>query len=148
MTAYGITLRRYRLRARLSQNALAHRIGVDASYLNRIESGVRGAPSYDIALSLARTLARSAEELDRLLCAAGYVPPRLQKLGPADSTVAAVLAVLTDDRLTLEARADFRAVVETVAARWARDARDGSTAPRWAIDGLADGRAPVAADGR
>lgn len=132
MSPYATILRRYRLRARLSQNALAHRLGLDPSYLNRLESGARGAPGYDVALALARALARSPEELDRLLFAAGHLPLRLQRLGPADHTIAAVLAVLTDDRLTLAARADFRAVVETVAGRWARDARDGSTAPAWA----------------
>lgn len=137
MTTYATTLRRYRLRARLSQNALAHRLGLDASYLNRMEAGVRGTPGYDVALSLARELARSAEELDLLLFAAGYVPPRLQRLGPGDTTVAAVLDILANDRLTLESRADFRAVVETVAGRWARDACAGSAAPRWVRDGPA-----------
>lgn len=148
MITYATTLRRYRLRARLSQNALAHRLGLDASYLNRIESGVRGTPSYDVALSLARELARSADELDLLLFAAGYVPPRLQRLGPGDTTVAAVLAVLANDQLTLESRADFRAVVETVASRWARDAGTGSTAPRWVRDGLATTPAQKRSNGR
>ena len=140
MTTYGTLLRRYRERARLSQNALAQRTGHDASYLNRLESGDRGIPSYEIALCLARELAHSAEELDRLVFAAGYVPPRLRRLGPNDRTVAAVLAVLTDDQLSLEALADFRAIVETVAGRWARDARDGSTAPRWLLASLSEDR--------
>ena len=112
------TLRRYRLRAGISQNALAKVVGINASYINRLESGEREAPTREVAHALARALALVPEETDRLLFAAGHVPPSLQKLGPADSTIAAVTRLLTNDRLSPEARADFRAVVETIAIRW------------------------------
>ena len=112
------TLRRYRLRAGISQNALAKVVGINASYINRLESGEREAPTREVAHALARALALVPEETDRLLFAAGHVPPSLQKLGPADSTVAAVTRLLTNDHLSPEARADFRAIVETIAIRW------------------------------
>ncbi len=112
------TLRRFRTRAGLSQNALAKVVGINASYINRLESGEREAPTREVAQALARALSLSTEEVDRLLFSAGHVPPSLQKLGPADSTVAAVTRLLTNDRLSPEARADFRAVVETIAIRW------------------------------
>lgn len=115
---FGSTLRRYRLRAGLSQNALAKVVGINASYINRLESGEREAPTREVAQALARALNLAQEEVDRLLFSAGHVPPSLQKLGPADSTVAAVTRLLTNDRLSPEARADFRAVVETIAIRW------------------------------
>ena len=115
---FGNTLRRYRLRAALSQNALAKVVGINASYINRLESGEREAPTREVAHALARALNLGPEEVDRLLFSAGHVPPSLQKLGPADSTVAAVTRLLTNDRLSPEARADFRAVVETIAIRW------------------------------
>jgi transcriptional regulator with XRE-family HTH domain len=115
---FGSTLRRYRLRAGLSQNALAKVVGINASYINRLESGEREAPTREVAHALARALTLAPEEVDRLLFSAGHVPPSLQKLGPADSTVAAVTRLLTNDRLSPEARADFRAVVETIAIRW------------------------------
>jgi len=115
---FGSTLRRYRLRAGLSQNALAKIVGINASYINRLESGEREAPTRDVAAALGRALGLAPEELDRLMFSAGHVPPSLQKLGPADSTVAAVTRLLTNDRLSPEARADFRAVVETIAIRW------------------------------
>ena len=115
---FASTLRRYRLRSGLSQNALAKVVGIDASYINRLESGEREAPTREVAHALARALALFPEEVDCLLFAAGHVPPGLQKLGPADSTIAAVTRLLTNDRLSPEARADFRAVVETIAERW------------------------------
>jgi transcriptional regulator with XRE-family HTH domain len=115
---FGSTLRRYRLRAGLSQNALAKVVGINASYINRLESGEREAPTREVAHALARALGLASEEVDRLLFSAGHVPPSLQKLGPADSTVAAVTRLLTNDHLSPEARADFRAIVETIAIRW------------------------------
>lgn len=115
---FGSTLRRFRTRAGLSQNALAKIVGINASYINRLESGEREAPTREVAQALARALALATEEVDRLLFSAGHVPPSLQKLGPTDSTVAAITRLLTNDRLTPEARADFRAVVETIAIRW------------------------------
>ena len=115
---FGSTLRRFRVRAGLSQNALAKIVGINASYINRLESGEREAPTREVAQALARALSLATEEVDRLLFSAGHVPPSLQKLGPADSTVAAITRLLTNDRLTPEARADFRAVVETIAIRW------------------------------
>lgn len=115
---FGLTLRRYRLRAGLSQNALAKIVGINASYINRLESGEREEPTREVARALARALRLATEETDRLLFAAGHVPPTLQKLGPSDSTVAAVTRLLTNDRLSPEARADFRAVVEVIAERW------------------------------
>ncbi len=115
---FSTTLRRYRLRSGLSQNALAKIVGINASYINRLESGEREAPTREVAHALARALTLATEETDRLLFSAGHVPPTLQKLGPSDSTVAAVTRLLTNDRLSPEARADFRAVVETIAIRW------------------------------
>lgn len=121
--AFGVALRRYRRCLGLSQNALAKVVGIDASYINRLESGEREAPSRRTALALARALQLSRDDVDRLLCSAGYLPPSLHRLGPTDSTVCAVARVLADGRLSPEVRADFRAVVETIAYRWQRLAR-------------------------
>src|SRR6185437_2916459 len=104
--------------AGLSQNALAKIVSINASYINRMETGEREAPTREVVHALARALALTLEEVDRLHFAAGHVPPSIQKLGAADSTIAAVTRVLTNDRLSPEARADFRAVVETTAVRW------------------------------
>jgi transcriptional regulator with XRE-family HTH domain len=115
---FGATLRRYRRCVGWSQNALARVVGLDASYINRLERGEREAPTRQTALALAQALELSTEDADRLLGSAGYLPLSLQKLGAADATVNAVVRLLTDDRLSPELRADFRAVVETIAYRW------------------------------
>ena len=115
---FGELLRLRRLRLGVSQNALAKLVGMNASYINRIESGEREAPSREVASALARALKLSVGETDELLFTAGHVPPTLQKLGASDSTVAAVTRLLTNDHVPPEVRADYRAVVETVSARW------------------------------
>lgn len=116
--SFGATLRRYRLCLGWSQNALAKVVGLNASYINRLERGEREAPTRGTAWALAQALELSLADGDRLLCSAGFLPPSLQKLGPADSTVRAVVRILTDDRLSPQLLADFRAVVETIAYRW------------------------------
>lgn len=115
---FGVMLRRRRQQIGLSQNALARLVSIDASYIHRLESGERDAPTRQVIEALARALVLTMAELDCLLFAAGYVPPSLRQLGPNDSTIAAVTCILTDDRLSSAACADFRAVVETIAARW------------------------------
>ena len=115
---FAATLRHFRTRAGFSQNALGNIASINPSYVNRMEAGVRQAPTREVALSLARSLSLTARETDRLLFVAGHVPPTLQKLGGNDSTVAALLAVLTNDCIPPESRADFRAVVEVMCGTW------------------------------
>jgi transcriptional regulator with XRE-family HTH domain len=116
--SFGPVLRCFRQRAGISQNALAKVAALDASYVHRLESGERGTPTRPVVDALAQALTLAPEERDQLLFAAGYVPPSLQRLGPRDPTLAAVVRQLTDERLSPASRADFRAVVETIAARW------------------------------
>ena len=116
---FGSTLRLFRLRAGYSQNALAKIVCINASYVNRLETGEREAPTREVAAAIGRSLNLGVEDTDRLMFAAGHVPPSLQKLGPADSTLAAVTRLLTNDRISPEARADLRACIETMCARWA-----------------------------
>lgn len=118
LDTFGRTLDYFIRRAGVSQNALAKIVGINASYVNRLCSGERESPTREVALALGRALALAPEEIDRLLFSAGHVPPGLQKLGAQDSTIAAVTRLLTDDALSPEARADARAVIETLCIRW------------------------------
>jgi transcriptional regulator with XRE-family HTH domain len=111
-------LRGFRQRAGLSQSALARRANLDASYLNRLESGVRGAPTAMVVTALAAALGLASAEADRLLGSAGHPPAGLRRLGPGDATLAAVVRLLADDGLPAEARADFRTCVEALVRRW------------------------------
>jgi len=116
--SFGRTLAYFMRRDGWSQNRLGKAVGVNPSYLNRLCSGEREAPSREVAAALGRALCLTSGELDRLMFSAGHVPPSLQKLGGNDSTISAVTRLLTDDRLSPEARADARAVIETLCIRW------------------------------
>ena len=108
----------FRRRAQLSQSDLGRHAGVNASYINRLESGVRSVPTAEVTLALAVGLALSPEETDRFLWSAGCLPPSLQQLACGDPTILAVARLLNNRRLSPEAMADFRACVETMAYRW------------------------------
>lgn len=69
---YGSLVRRYRIRRRLSQVALAERIGADHSYISRLESGARH-PSMDVAIRIADALDVYGADRVVLLSEAGYV---------------------------------------------------------------------------
>jgi UTP--glucose-1-phosphate uridylyltransferase len=70
---FGQLLRQAREAAGLSREALAQRVGLDASYIYRIESGNRS-PSREATLTLAEALRVADAELNEWLMAAGYAP--------------------------------------------------------------------------
>ena len=115
---FGATLRRFRERAGLSQNALAQRAGVNASYINRLESGDRRRPTEQVCAAIGRTMHLTIAELDELLLSAGYAPLWLRLAGTADPTVNALASLLTDDAISDGALLDARAVIETVITRF------------------------------
>ncbi len=119
--AFGRALREARVRAGLSQNALARRAGIDPAYVNRIEAAPAAAPIVPrrpIVEALARALELSRIEADRLLLAAGMAPARLLEPGVWDATVSLVVEVLADPRLSRDDRAEFRQVLRLIAERW------------------------------
>lgn len=115
---FPVLLRSFRERAGRSRNNLAHEVGVDPSYLTRIEHGDREPPRLHIVEALARALRLAIADRNRLLVAAGYAPLTVVQLGGWDDTLQAVAEVLTDIRLSPEERDQFRSVVEMISARW------------------------------
>jgi transcriptional regulator with XRE-family HTH domain len=113
----------FRQRLGWAQTALGARADVNASYINRLESGGRGGPTAEIVCALAAGLGLSLEETDRLLWSAGCLPDGLRRLPCGDPTILAVARLLGDRRLSPEALADFRACVEAMARRWQGDPR-------------------------
>lgn len=111
-------LRSFRERASRSRNNLAHEVGVDPSYLTRIEHGDREPPRLHIVEALARALRLSIADRNRLLVAAGYAPLSVVQLGSWDDALQAVADVLTDIHLSPEERDQFRSVVQMISARW------------------------------
>src|SRR5579875_575875 len=111
-------LRYYRDRAGLSCNELARAVGVDPSYVSRLERGEREPPRRPIVERLAASLDLSLEDQDRLLVTAGYAPATVAVLGRWDSTLQEVADVLTDRRLAEREIESFRQIVLLLAERW------------------------------
>jgi ribosome-binding protein aMBF1 (putative translation factor) len=69
--SFGDVLELYRVNAGLSQNALAHKAGVDPAFINRLEFG-RADASRSVVLAIARALNLTPYKRSRLMDAAGY----------------------------------------------------------------------------
>ena len=118
METFGAELKRLREAAGLSQSGLAKRVGLNASYINRLESGEREPPRAETVSALAEALGVGGEERDRLLVAGGHLPVALAKLGAGDPTICLVAEVLADDSLPAADRQEFRHVLTAIAKRW------------------------------
>lgn len=88
---YLVSLRE---RARLSQGALAGRIGVAPSYVSYIELGKRPLLK-DIAGAMADVMGLTAIERDRLFVLAGHCPPGIARL--STKRLEAVLALVNEE---------------------------------------------------
>jgi transcriptional regulator with XRE-family HTH domain len=117
---FAALLRRYRDRARLSCNELARAVGVDPSYISRLERGEREPPRRRVIERLAEVLKLPLEDQDRLLVSAGYAPATVAVLGRWDATLQEVADVLVDARIPSNELEDFREVIRLVASRWRR----------------------------
>jgi transcriptional regulator with XRE-family HTH domain len=76
-TNFGARLRELRRKAKLTQRELASQIGVDFSYLSKIENGVLPPPSEKVILRLAEAL---KVDKDELLILAGRIPEDIAEL--------------------------------------------------------------------
>ena len=117
---FAVLMREFRERTGRSRNSLAHEVGVDPSYLTRIEHGDREPPRQYIALAIARALRLAPRERDRLLVAGGYTPVTV---GDWDDALAAVAEVLADPLRSEAERAAFRETITAVARHWGCDGR-------------------------
>ena len=78
MNDFPKLLKQYRERAKLSQSRLAASAYYDRSYISRLEDGNRD-PSRITVIDLAGAMRLSDPEMDRLLMAAGFLPPARQR---------------------------------------------------------------------
>jgi len=118
---FGALLRSLRVRMGFSQNQLARMAGVDPAYVNRLERAPASStslPSRKVVLSLAESLEAGPVDLERLLVAAGLCPESIVRLGGWDQSLGDIAAVLADDRLSSDDRAELRELLRIVAARW------------------------------
>lgn len=119
---FGPLLRQERLAAGWSQAALARAVGVNSGYISRLEAGARAAPGPAVVRAIGEALGLPAARAERLLAAAGYLPPSLAPLASADPTLALVLRLLTDPAIPEPDRREFREIIRLVARRWVPDA--------------------------
>jgi transcriptional regulator with XRE-family HTH domain len=80
LSDFATQLRAYRERGGLSQSALGRIIGLDASYISRIEAEERQAPRREVIRHIAKALQLSFDEGNELLVAAGYAPVNLEDI--------------------------------------------------------------------
>ena len=76
MASFGSLLRDKRRTAKISQRDLAGRIGVDFSYISKLENDRLSPPAAETILAIAQALNTPSEEL---LSAAGKIPTDVQK---------------------------------------------------------------------
>jgi transcriptional regulator with XRE-family HTH domain len=93
-TKFSETLKEFRVRKGLSQNALAQKAGIDPSYVNRLETGAREAPTREKVLDIARALELTSTGTNELLLSADYRPETKSNLVPTN-------AMLSDPALRL-----------------------------------------------
>lgn len=78
---FGKLLEKFRKRSKVSQKELARILGLDSTYLSKIENAKRNPPSRDVALEIAKTFDLNESETDEFLTSANYSPQTLFDLG-------------------------------------------------------------------
>lgn len=111
---FGSLLRKFRKELGIPQKELAHIIGLDPSYLSRIEKGERTPPERSVVIEIANALELNEEKTDQLLIAAGHTPLTLFDLGfdPNDITLKKHLNLLKDIKKKAPLAAYIRAKEE------------------------------------
>jgi len=99
MGEFGEMLRRFRRSTGFTQARLAQLVGLDPSYISRIERGEREAPSREKVTEVASALKLNADQASRLLLSAGYAPLIVERTSIADPTLSLVADILGDSRV-------------------------------------------------
>ncbi len=105
--SFGALLRGYRERAGLAQNGLARAGGVNVGTVNRLERDQRLPTGRDQVLALARALALSPTETNRLLAAAGLPAEGFGPEITSHPTLCALVDLLHDDTIPVADREDL-----------------------------------------
>ena len=97
--SFGDSLRELRKEKGLSQKDLAERVGIDFTYLSKIETGNAAPPAEDTIRKLADVLRADA---DKLILLAGKVPKDLGKVVTGSKTMPTLLRAMKDKEFTEE----------------------------------------------
>lgn len=93
---FGQRLRDLRRERNLSQRELASQVGIDFTYLSKIEVGRMDPPSEQVIRRIAEALSADADELINL---AGKVPKQLKAVLEENPDAVELLRVLSEQRL-------------------------------------------------
>lgn len=93
---FGLHLRRLRLDRHVSQRALAEQVGVDFTYISKIESGQLAPPSEEVLRKIAQVL---NTDDDDLINQAGKVPAEIKITLQDNPLLAELLRVLSERKL-------------------------------------------------
>lgn len=118
MPSLSDSIKRYRERASVSQNALARKIGVNPAYINRLEKWGKGTHNRNLIENVAAALNLSSFESDQLLAEAGHLPNALSKLGSGDETLLIVADILSDESIPDKDKEAFRLHVKLASKPW------------------------------
>ncbi len=124
--SFSAIMRDYREAMGSSRNALAHKVGVDPSYLTRLEHGDREPPRQHIVEAIARELGLNQEQSNHLLAAAGYCPPSVTHVGGWSPAFQALVSVLGNPLISASERQEFEQLVVSLGKKW------GPSKPTWA----------------
>jgi len=78
---FGKLLEKHRKKARIPQKQLGLMLGLDSSYISKIENGKRNPPSRDVVIEIAGAFDLNETETDQFLTSANYQPQTLFDLG-------------------------------------------------------------------
>ncbi len=121
LSEFAVLLRRFREAKQMSANELARTVGVDPSYITRLERFERDVPRRRVVEAIAVALQLSVEDQDKLLVAGGYAPATVALLGTWDPALENVARVLADRKLNEKQQAAFREVIALISNQWSQN---------------------------
>lgn len=100
ISEFGYLLRQHRKRVGLSQRELAKRIGVDNSYISRLERGERDVSSRDKIIMMIEVMNLSDHDANSLLLTAGFAPINENMPLIGDPVLGLIADIIHDERIT------------------------------------------------
>jgi transcriptional regulator with XRE-family HTH domain len=118
MTAFTTLLGDLQRQSGRSQRAVAQAAGLDPGRYSRILSGAAVPASREQVQAIASGLGLGAVDTDRLVAAAGYLPPSLEPTSVDDPALAALLTALRRPTLDEASRQALRQTIIAIAEHW------------------------------
>lgn len=88
MNHFGHSLKTLRSEKKISQRKLAELVGINYTYISKIENGAQEPPSEDTIIKIARVL---GEDADEMLIQANKIPSYFQKIITENKEVSSFL---------------------------------------------------------